>query len=128
MLDVMKFASLLHKGVTGDPSVLPPAHVLDMATAHGAAALGVPAGAIAPGLKADLVLVRLDGFHLQPCVPETLVTNLVHAARGSDVELVMVDGRIVVEDGRLADSRWADLLQRVRPVARELLQGENAAP
>ena len=63
----------------------------------------IPAGAIAPGLKADLVLVRLDGFHLQPCVPETLVTNLVHAARGSDVSLVMVDGRIVVEDGRLAD-------------------------
>jgi hypothetical protein len=29
----------------------------------------------------------------------------------------------VVEDGRLADSRWADLLERVRPVARELLQG-----
>jgi 5-methylthioadenosine/S-adenosylhomocysteine deaminase len=55
-------------------------------------------------------------------VPETLVTNLVHAARGSDVSLVMVDGRIVVEDGRLADSRWADLLQRVRPIARELLR------
>jgi hypothetical protein len=34
---------------------------------------------------------------------------------------VMVDGRIVVEDGRLADSRWTDLPQRVRPVARELL-------
>jgi 5-methylthioadenosine/S-adenosylhomocysteine deaminase len=122
MLDVMKFASLLHKGVTGDPSVLPSARVLDMATARGAAALGITAGAIAPGLKADLVLVRLDGFHVQPCVPETLVTNLVHAARGSDVSLVMVDGRIVVEDGRLADSRWTDLLQRVRPVARELLR------
>jgi 5-methylthioadenosine/S-adenosylhomocysteine deaminase len=121
MFDVMKFASLLQKGVTGDPKMLPPAQVLDMATARGAAALGIAAGAIAPGRNADLVLVRLDGFHLQPCVPDTLVTNLVHAARGSDVELVMVDGRILVEDGRLADERWADLLQRVQPVARELL-------
>ena len=68
------------------------------------------------------MLVRLDGLHLQPCVPDTLVTNLVHAARGSDVALVMVGGRIVVEDGRLAGEQWADLLQRVRPVARELLQ------
>jgi 5-methylthioadenosine/S-adenosylhomocysteine deaminase len=64
MFDVMKFASLLHKGITGDPSVLPPTRVLDMATARGAAALGITAGAIAPGLNADLVLVRLDGFHL----------------------------------------------------------------
>ncbi len=122
MLDVMKFASLLHKGITGDPTVLPPSRVLNMATAGGATALGIAAGAIAPGRKADLVLLRLDGFHLQPCVPETLLTNLVHAARGSDVSLVMVDGRIVVEAGGLAEGRWADLLQRVRPVARELLQ------
>ena len=71
----------------------------------------------------EVMPVRLDGFHVQPCVLETLVTNLVHAARGSDVSLVMVDGRIVVEDGRLADARWTDLLERVRPVARELLQG-----
>jgi cytosine/adenosine deaminase-related metal-dependent hydrolase len=121
MFDVMKFTSLLHKGVAGDPTVLPPSRVLDMATACGAAALDVAAGAIAPGRKADLMLVRLDGLHVQPCVPETLITNLVHAARGSDVQLVMVDGRIVVEDGRLADGRWADLLARVRPVARDLL-------
>jgi 5-methylthioadenosine/S-adenosylhomocysteine deaminase len=122
MFDVMKFASLLHKGVTGDPTVLPSSRVLDMATAGGAAALDISAGAVAPGRKADLVLVRLDGMHVQPSVPETLVTNLVHAARGSDVKLVMVDGRIVVDDGRLAEDRWSDLLQRVRPVARQLLQ------
>ncbi|HEY7244175.1 MAG TPA: amidohydrolase family protein [Xanthobacteraceae bacterium] len=121
MFDVMKFASLLHKGVTGDPTVLASSRVLEMATAGGAAALGISAGAIAPGCKADLLLVDLDGLHVQPCVPDTLLTNLVHAARGSDVKLVMVDGSIVVEDGHLADGRWSDLLQRVRPVGRELL-------
>src|SRR5581483_11126542 len=59
MFDVMKFASLLHKGATGDPTVLPPQDILDMATRRGAAALDLPVGAVEVGRKADLVLVRL---------------------------------------------------------------------
>jgi 5-methylthioadenosine/S-adenosylhomocysteine deaminase len=121
MFDVMKFASLLHKGVTGDPTTLPPRDVLDMATSRGATALDLPVGAIAPGLKADLVLVRLDGFHVQPCVADTIVTNLVHAARGSDVSMVMVDGRVVVKDGQLTDPRWDGLNDRARRVGFDLL-------
>ena len=60
--DVMKFASLLQKGVLRDPAALPPGQILDMATRCGAAALGIPAGAIVPGLAADLILVRLDSL------------------------------------------------------------------
>jgi 5-methylthioadenosine/S-adenosylhomocysteine deaminase len=122
MFDVMKFASLLHKGVSSDPSVLPPGEILDMATRAGAAALHLPIGAIAPGKKADLVLVQLDGFHLQPSVADTIVTNLVHAARGSDVAIVMVDGVVVVKDGRLTDARWEGLNARARQVGLDLLQ------
>jgi 5-methylthioadenosine/S-adenosylhomocysteine deaminase len=122
MFDVMKFASLLHKGVSGDPRVLPPGEILDMATRGGAAALNLPVGAIAPGKKADLVLVRLDGFHVQPSVADTIVTNLVHAVRGSDVAMVMVDGRVVVKDGRLADTRWKGLNVRARQVGLDLLE------
>jgi 5-methylthioadenosine/S-adenosylhomocysteine deaminase len=125
MFDVMKFASLLHKGITGDPATLPPRDILDMATAHGAAALDLPVGAVRPGLKADLVLVRLDGLHVQPCVADTIVTNLVHAARGSDVSMVMVDGQVVVKDGRMTDPRWERLTERARQVGLELL---DAAP
>ena len=121
MFDVMKFASLLHKGVAGNPAVLPPDEILEMATRNGANALGLPVGSVTPGLKADLILVRLDDYHLQPSVAETVRTNIVHAARGSDVDMVMVDGRIVVQDGRLLDSRWFDLPQRARHVGLELL-------
>jgi 5-methylthioadenosine/S-adenosylhomocysteine deaminase len=117
----MKFASLLHKGISGDPTMLPSGDVLDMATRRGGAALDLPIGEIASGAKADLVLVRLDGFHVQPCIPDTVVTNLVHAARGSDVSMVMVDGRIVVRDGRLTDSRWDGLSRRARQVGLDLL-------
>jgi 5-methylthioadenosine/S-adenosylhomocysteine deaminase len=99
MFDVMKFASLIHKGVAHDPTVLPPAQVLAMATRHGARALGIPAGTLQAGALADLTLVRCDRFHLQPAAPETIVTNLVHAARGSDVDVAIVDGRVIVEGG-----------------------------
>ena len=92
-----------------------------MATRRGAAALDLPVGALSPGFKADLVLVRLDGFHLQPSVAETIKTNLVHAARGPDVTMVLIDGRVVVKDGRLVDPRWHDLSQRVRKVGLDLL-------
>jgi 5-methylthioadenosine/S-adenosylhomocysteine deaminase len=122
MFDVMKFASLLHKGVSGDPRVFPPDQILEMATRGGAAALDLPVGAIVPGMKADLALVRLDGFHVQPSVADTIVTNLVHAARGSDVATVMVDGRVVVKDGRLADTRWDGLSARARQVGLDLLE------
>jgi len=99
MFEVMKFASLIQKGARHDPAALPSAQVLAMATQSGAKALGLPAGVLAPGMRADLTMVRLDRFHLQPASPDTIVTNLVHAARGSDVDMVMVDGKIVVENG-----------------------------
>jgi 5-methylthioadenosine/S-adenosylhomocysteine deaminase len=121
MFDVMKFASLLHKGITGDPATLPPPDILDMATVGGAAALDLPVGAIVPGLKADLVMARLDGLHVQPCIPDTIVTNLVHAARGSDVSMVMIDGQVVVKDGRMTDPRWGWLNDRARQAGLELL-------
>jgi 5-methylthioadenosine/S-adenosylhomocysteine deaminase len=123
MFDVMKFASLIAKGVALNPTLLPPADVLAMATADGAAALRIDAGEIAPGRLADLTLIAADRFHLQPALPETIVTNLVHAARGSDVETVMVDGRIVVDGGRLTLMDQDELLERYAATGRALLDG-----
>lgn len=122
MFDVMKFASLLAKGIALDPSLLPPGDVLAMASAAGAAALRVDAGEIAPGRLADLTLVAADRFHLQPALPETVATNLVHAARGSDVDTVIVDGRVVVERGRLATLDQDELTSRHAATGRALLE------
>jgi 5-methylthioadenosine/S-adenosylhomocysteine deaminase len=123
--DVMKFASLLPKGVARNPAALPPRHIFDMATRRGAVALGVPAGAIAPGLAADLVLMRADGFHLQPMLPETVETNLVHAARGSDVSMVMVAGRVLVRGGRLAEMDQDDIMRKARAVGLHLIKQDQ---
>jgi 5-methylthioadenosine/S-adenosylhomocysteine deaminase len=121
MFDVMKFASLLAKGTSLDPAVLNAREVLSMASAEGAEAVGVASGEIAPGRPADLVLVAIDRFHLQPVLPNTVVTNLVHAARGSDIDIVIVDGAVVVQDGRLTRVEQDDVLARQAAAGRELL-------
>lgn len=122
MFDVMKFASLIHKGVHQDPSLMPPEAVLAMATRHGAQAVGVvESGVIAQGMLADLTLVNLDRFHLQPATPDTIITNLVHAARGSDVDTVIVGGRIVVEDGSVQNVDQEAVRANAAKVGRQLL-------
>ncbi|WP_127753217.1 amidohydrolase [Devosia sp. 1566] len=127
MFDVMKFASLLHKGLARDPTLLGARQVLDMATRGGAAAIGaVGVGAIAPGMAADLVMINTHAFHLQPCLPDTAETNLVHAARGSDVSLTMVDGQVLVRDGVLVRAAHRAALAEHRLVAEELAQRARA--
>jgi 5-methylthioadenosine/S-adenosylhomocysteine deaminase len=121
MFDVMKFASLLAKGAARDPALLTPDEVLGMATREGAKALGLPVGVIAPGAPADLTLLSVEHFHLQPAVPETITANLVHAARGSDVDAVIVDGELLVMAGRLVRSDQAAILADLKRVGRAML-------
>lgn len=121
MFDVMKFASLVPRGITLDPLIVPPEAIFAMATREGAAALNLEAGRIAPGLLADLNLVDLRQFHLQPGTPGAVVTNLVHAARGPDVRMVIVDGEVVVADGRLTKVDQSVALSAMREVGSRLL-------
>jgi len=120
MFDVMKFTSLLHKGTHLDAGVLPPSTVVDMATGAGACALGLEIGSLAPGALADLVLVDLQQFHLVPGTPDAITTNLVHAARGSDVRTVVVGGEVVVENRRLTRIDTEAALRAMQDASRRL--------
>ncbi len=75
--------------------------VWDLATAGSARVLGLAGdvGAIAPARKADLVLLRADSVFLRPLADPW--NALVYAETGASVETVLVDGRIVVERGRV---------------------------
>ena len=92
---------------TGDATVMQCPEALRLATMAGAEALGIGAeiGSIEPGKRADLQMLDFRRFGLVPALDP--VRNLVYHAHSKDVELVMVDGAILVEDFALktADAR-----------------------
>jgi cytosine/adenosine deaminase-related metal-dependent hydrolase len=100
MIREMKLAAVIHKARLLDPLIMPAASVLEMATINGARAMGVEkeVGSIEVGKKADLVLVDLKKPHLVPY--RDVVSNLVYAAMGSDVDTVLVDGKVLVRGGK----------------------------
>jgi len=104
LFDEMKFASLLQKVSTLDPTTGDPWDVLAMATIDGARALKLDGitGSIEPGKRADLVTVWLGGLHTTPVLHGAdfnVAAHLVFSAAGQDVRDVWVDGARVVAGG-----------------------------
>lgn len=122
MFEEMKAASLLAKLSSGDAAALDSWKVIEMATINGARGLGLDAdiGSLEPGKKADLIAVRTDTPRMTPFFPQgpyfNLQHNLVHAVRGSDVDLTMIDGQVVVRDGQLVSQDLPDIIARARAV------------
>jgi 5-methylthioadenosine/S-adenosylhomocysteine deaminase len=97
----MALTSLIQKSTEGDPRWLTSRQALHHATLQSARAVGLgdSIGSIAPGRRADIVLVDLTGPHTQPV--HDLAATLVHSARSSDVRTTIVDGRILMRDREL---------------------------
>jgi cytosine/adenosine deaminase-related metal-dependent hydrolase len=100
MIREMKLAAVIQKARLLDPQTMPAGAVLEMATVRGARALGMESevGSIEVGKRADLVLVDLRKPHLTPY--RDIMSNLVYSAMGSDVDSVMVDGRLLMQKGK----------------------------
>ena len=120
MLGVMKMTGLLQRAVRRDPTLLPPGRVLEMATRDGARAAYLDAGAIEAGRLADLVIVDLSGPHNQPL--HRPVSALVYSALASDVESVVVGGRVVVRERRLVAVDEQGIIEEAVRRARDLLR------
>ena len=103
MINEMRWASILTKLADRDYGSGNAWDILELATLGGAQALGRDdLGRIAPGARADLVLVDLDQLHIGPVYDP--VASLVHLASGQDVSHVFVGGELVVEKGRILGS------------------------
>jgi|GEM_PF-37392 len=99
MFEEVRTAAFLQKSATGDPVALPAWEALRLATVNGARAMGYAEGelgVVREGALADLIVVDLQKPHLQPV--NDVVSNLVYCGKASDVDTVVVDGRIVVEN------------------------------
>jgi 5-methylthioadenosine/S-adenosylhomocysteine deaminase len=95
----MRLAGLIHKGVTGDATVLPAAQVVRSATLGGATAVGLSEsiGSLEVGKQADFICVDLSRVHTQPVYDPN--SALVYAAGRDDVRHVWVAGQEVLRDG-----------------------------
>jgi cytosine/adenosine deaminase-related metal-dependent hydrolase len=100
MVREMKIAAVIQKARLLDPRAMPASIVLEMATVNGARAMGMQSevGSIEVGKGADLVLIDLKKPHLVPYTD--VVSSIVYSAMGSDVDTVLVDGRILLRHGR----------------------------
>jgi 5-methylthioadenosine/S-adenosylhomocysteine deaminase len=105
-----------------NPGAIAPRTCLEMATVHGAVGLGLgdELGRVEVGRRADLVCVDVSGAHLQPILDP--VWTLVHRVHGHDVAHVVVDGQVVVRDGRLVRVDERALVEEAREVTRAYLR------
>jgi len=97
--EYLRYASLVHKAHRANPALLPPFQVLDLALGNAARALGwgERIGSLAPGKRADILVLRPDSP--SPVTPASVLGWFLMTFRGWDVESVLVDGRVVVEEG-----------------------------
>ncbi|MFG2801986.1 amidohydrolase [Streptomyces pseudovenezuelae] len=97
----MALTALIQKSTTGDARWLTSRQALHHASLQSARAVGLgdAVGSIAPGRRADIILVDLTGPHTQPV--HDLAATLVHSARSSDVRTTIVDGRVLMRDREL---------------------------
>lgn len=100
--------------------------VLEWATVNNAHALRLQheLGTLAPGKQADLILVRRDGLHIASA--QDPVQAVVSYAQSSDVDMVMVAGRVLKQDGRLLFPGLGEKVQTLRQSAERLIREASA--
>ncbi len=123
MFAEMRLAALLAKGWSGDPEAVPAHVALEMATIHGARALGLEdqIGSLESGKQADVIAVDLDRIETLPV--HHVISHLAYAAGRHQVSDVWVAGRALVRDrtlqtldeGRIRDESriWQRRLTRI---------------
>ena len=98
MFEEMNLAALINKPVNESAISIPAIKAIEMATINGAKALGWEReiGSIEEGKKADLILIDMNKPHL--CPRHNIVSAIAYSCQASDVETVIVDGKIIMEN------------------------------
>ena len=114
MFEVIKVAVLTQKAATADPGATTASEALRLAFQGGARCVGMKdeIGQIAPGRLADLIAVDLSGVHTTPV--HWLPSTIVYSARGSDVSLTMVGGKVVFDGERVQGIDEKSMLEELR--------------
>ena len=119
MFQEMKFAAMIHKDKAGDVEFLKTGELLELATCEAAKAMNRPeTGVLAPGSKADVIIVDLDKPHCLPVYHAAAA--LVYSARAEDVVTTIADGRIIMENRVLPGIDEAEIRVKFRERALSL--------
>jgi 5-methylthioadenosine/S-adenosylhomocysteine deaminase len=99
LFEEIRFAALLHKGVSGDPTAIPALEALKMGTVYGAKSIWQQdqIGSLKAGMKADFIAVDIEQPHFYP--KTDIISHLVYSGSGRDVLHVWIDGRQVLKNG-----------------------------
>jgi len=109
----MDTAAKLHKVNAMNPTLMDAVTVLKMATIEGARALGLQdiIGSLEIGKKADIIIIDTHKPHLVPVYNP--VSHIVYAAQGSDVQDVIVDGRILIKDRKILTVNLENIIEEI---------------
>ncbi len=119
LFENMKLLVLMHRLHHLDPKASSGPQAFEIATKGGAAVHGIDAGALVPGALADVIVIDTTRPHLVPWHQAS--SGIVYSARGSDVEVNIVGGEIVVEDGRCTRVDQDEVVDEARRRAGELM-------
>ena len=125
LFEVMRFAALGARSASGDAAALPAPAALMMATVCGARAQGRAAecGMLKEGMDADIVLVDFSAPHLMPC--HNVPNALVFSAKGGDVAMTMVNGKILYQNGQFPTIDLKAVVEELTGYAIPKLFGEK---
>ncbi|WP_425539694.1 amidohydrolase [Microaceticoccus formicicus] len=120
MMEEMHIASLLGKAVSNDPKALDAYQTLEMATINGAKSFGMgdELGSLENGKLADIAIIDMNKTHLVPA--NNKISMIVYAAQASDVDTVIINGRVVMENGELIGVDEASIVDEVNKRLRAL--------
>ncbi|MBX3082818.1 MAG: amidohydrolase family protein [Anaerolineae bacterium] len=125
MFEEVRLAAILAKGAALDPVVVPAKQALTMATRLGAAAvhMGAITGSLEAGKRADLITLDLRTLHNTPTFqrdPDSIYSQVVYAAKSTDVQDVMVNGKWLMRDRSLLTIDESTVMEQANALAREI--------
>jgi len=114
LLRDLRIACHTARGKSKDRKAIRPETVLEMATINGAKAIGMESqiGSIEPGKKADFIIIDVDAPHLTPVWNP--ISTVVFNSLGSDVDTVVIDGKMVVQGKKVLTMDEESILEDVR--------------
>ena len=124
MFETMKVCSLLHKAQRWDPTILPAQKILDLATLGGAETLQIAekVGSIEEGKAADIIALDLEAPNMMPIHGKgTVVSDLVYSAKGMNVSITIVDGKLLMAKGEFLTLDEREVYRAAQEAAMKLV-------